>query len=117
MGRRAATRSNNGITPAQADGERQDRVVSHQFAGRVGLFLRVEDFDAAHERMRRAGVAFITEPRWEPCTAKSSSSSTSPATAGTCSDRCRLDERSASDTYAAASRNKRLCVLSVVRYA
>ena len=50
---------------ARADGERQVRAVGDQFAGRVGLFLRVDDFEAAYERMRRAGVAFVTEPRRE----------------------------------------------------
>ena len=51
---------------AQADGERQSRAVGDQFAGRVGLFLRVEDFAAAYERIRRAGVQFAAEPRDEP---------------------------------------------------
>jgi catechol 2,3-dioxygenase-like lactoylglutathione lyase family enzyme len=51
---------------AQADGERQRRAVGDQFAGRVGLFLRVDDFAAAYERMRDAGVEFVTEPREEP---------------------------------------------------
>jgi catechol 2,3-dioxygenase-like lactoylglutathione lyase family enzyme len=51
---------------AQADGERQEHAVGDQFAGRVGLFLRVDDFDATYERMRRAGVEFVTEPRCEP---------------------------------------------------
>lgn len=51
---------------AKADGERQDRAVGDQFAGRVGLFLRVDDFDAAHKRMCQAGVEFVTEPRSEP---------------------------------------------------
>ena len=51
---------------AQADGERQRRAVGDQFAGRVGLFLRVEDFDAAYARMRAAGVEFAGEPRDEP---------------------------------------------------
>jgi catechol 2,3-dioxygenase-like lactoylglutathione lyase family enzyme len=51
---------------AQADGERQGQAVGDQFAGRVGLFLRVDDFDATCERMRRAGVEFVTEPRREP---------------------------------------------------
>lgn len=50
---------------AQADGERQDSAVGDQFAGRVGLFLRVDDFDAAYARMRRMGVEFIAEPRNE----------------------------------------------------
>ena len=55
-----------GILLAQADGEQQGAAVGRQFAGRVGLFLRVEDFDAAFERMRAAGVEFVGEPRAEP---------------------------------------------------
>jgi catechol 2,3-dioxygenase-like lactoylglutathione lyase family enzyme len=55
-----------GILLARADGEEQSVVVGHQFAGRVGLFLRVQDFDAAYERMRVAGVEFEGEPRTEP---------------------------------------------------
>jgi catechol 2,3-dioxygenase-like lactoylglutathione lyase family enzyme len=54
-----------GILLARADGEHQATVVGHQFAGRVGLFLRVQDFDAAYERMRAAGVQFVAEPRTE----------------------------------------------------
>jgi predicted enzyme related to lactoylglutathione lyase len=50
---------------ARADGERQERAVGEQFAGRVGLFLRVDDFQAAYDRMRESGVAFVTEPRSE----------------------------------------------------
>lgn len=55
-----------GLLLAMADGERQVRAVGDQFAGRVGLFLRVDDFEAAYERMRRAGVEFVTAPRTEP---------------------------------------------------
>ena len=51
---------------AQADGERQTGAVGDQFAGRVGLFLRVDDFEAAYERMIAAGVEFFGEPREEP---------------------------------------------------
>lgn len=51
---------------AQADGERQGRAVGDQFAGRVGLFLRVKDFEASYERMRKAGVQFVGDPREEP---------------------------------------------------
>lgn len=54
-----------GILLARADGERQAEVVGKQFAGRVGFFLRVDDFDAAYERMVEAGVRFVTEPRSE----------------------------------------------------
>jgi catechol 2,3-dioxygenase-like lactoylglutathione lyase family enzyme len=55
-----------GLLLAQADGERQKRSVGDQFAGRVGLFLRVDDFEAAYERMRAAGVEFVAEPRHAP---------------------------------------------------
>ena len=50
---------------AQADGERQAAAVGDQFAGRVGLFLRVDDFEATYARMRAAGVEFAGEPRDE----------------------------------------------------
>jgi catechol 2,3-dioxygenase-like lactoylglutathione lyase family enzyme len=55
-----------GILLARADGEEQAAVVGRQFAGRVGLFLRVDDFEAAYARMRSAGVEFVREPRDEP---------------------------------------------------
>jgi catechol 2,3-dioxygenase-like lactoylglutathione lyase family enzyme len=55
-----------GLLLAQADGDRQARGVGNQFAGRVGLFLRVDDFEAAHQRMVRHGVTFLTPPRDEP---------------------------------------------------
>jgi catechol 2,3-dioxygenase-like lactoylglutathione lyase family enzyme len=55
-----------GLLLAQADGERQAAAVGDQWAGRVGLFLRVEDFAAQYERMRSAGVEFLGEPRHEP---------------------------------------------------
>lgn len=54
-----------GILLARADGERQESAVGNQFAGRVGLFLRVDDFDAAYARMIAAGVSFIGAPRVE----------------------------------------------------
>ena len=55
-----------GILLARADGERQAAALGQQWAGRVGLFLRVDDFEAAHERMVSAGVEFVTAPRTEP---------------------------------------------------
>jgi len=55
-----------GILLARADGERQATVVGEQTAGRVGFFLRVDDFDAAYRRMVDAGVEFVTGPRTEP---------------------------------------------------
>ena len=51
---------------ARADGELQEEAVGQQFAGRVGLFLRVDDFAEAYERMQRNGVEFVTDPRDEP---------------------------------------------------
>ena len=50
-----------GLLLARADGERQARVVGDQFAGRVGLFLRVDDFRAQYDRMREAGVEFVSD--------------------------------------------------------
>jgi catechol 2,3-dioxygenase-like lactoylglutathione lyase family enzyme len=55
-----------GILLARADGEQQRAAVGNQHAGRVGFFLRVDDFDASYQRMRAAGVEFLTEPRSEP---------------------------------------------------
>jgi len=55
-----------GLLLAQADGERQAAAVGNQVAGRVGFFLRVEDFDAAYARMTSAGVEFVSPPRTEP---------------------------------------------------
>ena len=40
-------------------------VVGSQVAGRVGFFLRVDDFEATYDRMVSAGVEFVTEPRAE----------------------------------------------------
>jgi predicted enzyme related to lactoylglutathione lyase len=40
--------------------------IGDQFAGRVGLFLRVDDFQASYDRMCAAGVEFVGEPREEP---------------------------------------------------
>ena len=55
-----------GLLLARADGEHQAAIVGQQFAGRVGLFLRVDDFDAAYRRMVGAGVRFVSSPRDEP---------------------------------------------------
>jgi len=55
-----------GILLAKADGPDQGAVVGRQVAGRVGFFLRVDDFAAAYERMTAAGVEFVTVPRAEP---------------------------------------------------
>jgi catechol 2,3-dioxygenase-like lactoylglutathione lyase family enzyme len=50
---------------AQADGERQCGGVGDQAAGRVGFFLRVDDFHASYRRMVEHGVRFLTEPTVE----------------------------------------------------
>jgi catechol 2,3-dioxygenase-like lactoylglutathione lyase family enzyme len=54
-----------GLLLARADGERQRAAAGDQAAGRVGFFLRVDDFDAAYQRMTEAGVTFVREPRAE----------------------------------------------------
>lgn len=55
-----------GLLLARADGPEQRAAVGHQAAGRVGFFLRVDDFGAAHAKMTAAGVEFVTVPRTEP---------------------------------------------------
>jgi catechol 2,3-dioxygenase-like lactoylglutathione lyase family enzyme len=55
-----------GLLLARADGEQQVAVVGQQHAGRVGFFLRVDDFGAHYERMVAAGVTFVRPPRNEP---------------------------------------------------
>jgi catechol 2,3-dioxygenase-like lactoylglutathione lyase family enzyme len=55
-----------GLLLAEADGERQVDAIGRQYAGRVGLFLRVDDFEAARRRMLEHGVEFVTDPRDEP---------------------------------------------------
>ena len=55
-----------GLLLARADGERQGAIIGQQFAGRVGLFLRVEDFDESYRRMVDAAVRFVSPPRVEP---------------------------------------------------
>lgn len=54
-----------GLLLAEADGERQARAVGDQFGGRVGFFLRVDDFAAQHRRMVERGVVFLEQPRHE----------------------------------------------------
>lgn len=54
-----------GLLLARADGDVQSAAVGAQFAGRVGLFLRVDDFDSTYARMVNAGVTFVSAPRRE----------------------------------------------------
>lgn len=55
-----------GLLLAQADGPQQQAAVGNQAAGRVGFFLRVDDFEDCYQRMRSRDVRFVTEPRDEP---------------------------------------------------
>lgn len=55
-----------GILLARADGDVQVSAIGCQFADRVGLFLRVDDFQAWYQRMTAAGVCFLSPPRLEP---------------------------------------------------
>ena len=55
-----------GILLARADGERQERVVGDQTGGRVGFFLRVDDFAATYARLRAEGIEFVRPPHVEP---------------------------------------------------
>jgi catechol 2,3-dioxygenase-like lactoylglutathione lyase family enzyme len=51
-----------GILLARADGEPQASFAGKQFAGRVGMFLRVDDFEATYERLVRADVTIVRQP-------------------------------------------------------
>jgi catechol 2,3-dioxygenase-like lactoylglutathione lyase family enzyme len=54
------------ILLAQADGERQTAAIGAQVAGRVGFFLRVDDFHETYAHLVDRGVTFVTPPRDEP---------------------------------------------------
>lgn len=58
--------AHTGILLARADGDEQEALVGRQFAGRVGFFLRCDNFDPSYQRMLSAGVTFATVPRVEP---------------------------------------------------
>lgn len=58
--------SETGLLLARADGEAQTTAAGKQFAGRVGFFLRVADFEAVCDRLRAAGVEFVRSARTEP---------------------------------------------------
>jgi catechol 2,3-dioxygenase-like lactoylglutathione lyase family enzyme len=50
---------------ARADGPEQVAVLGRQTGGRVGFFLRVDDFDEIYERIAAAGVRIVRPPRSE----------------------------------------------------
>jgi catechol 2,3-dioxygenase-like lactoylglutathione lyase family enzyme len=54
-----------GLLLARAEGEQQRARVGDQHGGRVGFFLRVEDFAGQVERMEAHGVQFVEAPRRE----------------------------------------------------
>jgi catechol 2,3-dioxygenase-like lactoylglutathione lyase family enzyme len=54
-----------GVLLAEADGDRQRSVLGNQTGGRVGFFLRVDDFEESYERLVAAGVEFAAPPRIE----------------------------------------------------
>ncbi|MQY26091.1 VOC family protein [Nocardia aurantia] len=58
--------AHTGILLARADGPHQHATIGNQAAGRVGFFLRVDDFTDAYQRMTAADVQFVTQPRNEP---------------------------------------------------
>lgn len=55
-----------GLVIARADGDEQATAIGRQFAGRVGLFLRVQDFDATLARVQDWGCKLVRPPRDEP---------------------------------------------------
>ena len=59
------TDGGTGVLLARADGELQTAAVGHQLAGRVGFFLRVDDFESSYQRMVDAGVEFVSPRRVE----------------------------------------------------
>lgn len=54
-----------GLLLAKADGDVQRAAIGAQFAGRVGLFLRVDDFEATLGRLREVGAEIVGAPRDE----------------------------------------------------
>ena len=55
-----------GLLLAKADGAEQEALVGKQHGGRVGFFLRVDDFDMTLNKVRAAGASVRGEPRNEP---------------------------------------------------
>jgi catechol 2,3-dioxygenase-like lactoylglutathione lyase family enzyme len=55
-----------GLLLAKADGDAQSAAIGNQTAGRVGFFLRVDDFDETYARLQAAGVTITSPPRTMP---------------------------------------------------
>jgi catechol 2,3-dioxygenase-like lactoylglutathione lyase family enzyme len=58
-------RAQTGIVLARADGEDQAAAIGNQTAGRVGFFLRADDFETVYDRLVDRGVRFLKTPRDE----------------------------------------------------
>lgn len=56
----------SGFVLARADGPAQQAAIGAQWAGRVGLFVRVEDFAATLARLVALGATVEGAPREEP---------------------------------------------------
>ncbi|MFI5844266.1 VOC family protein [Catenuloplanes sp. NPDC051500] len=54
-----------GLLLAKADGDTQAAVVGNQTGGRVGFFLRVDDFEAVFARLQAYGAEIVGAPRTE----------------------------------------------------
>ena len=55
-----------GFILARADDDQQKAAIGKQGAGRVWLFLKVDDFTAEFDRLTTTGVIFEELPRHEP---------------------------------------------------
>ena len=51
---------------ARAATPEQERCVGNQTGGRVGFFLRTDDFPRTYDALRARGVRFVESPRSEP---------------------------------------------------
>ena len=51
---------------AKADGPDQQAAIGNQTGGRVGFFLKTDDFARDHTDMLAKGVLFEEQPRYEP---------------------------------------------------
>ncbi|WP_436758243.1 VOC family protein [Streptosporangium sp. V21-05] len=85
LGDRPPTRGpGDGMLLARADGPEREARIGDRTGGGVGLFPHTDDFARDYGRLPAAGVVF-EGPRAASPTARSSSSRTCTATAGTCS--------------------------------
>lgn len=53
------------ILLAKANGVAQENAVGNQTGGRVGFFLKTDDFEETAARFKRSGIRFCEEPRIE----------------------------------------------------